>query len=290
MNYIHEDIKLSDETTWFKIFSFKAKNLDKIIHKHWHNSIEILYVVEGSLNLWVSNEEFKIKAGEIVLVNANEIHSTQSKEENHVIILQIPYMTWVKNGVYLENMYFELNSIKDKEGSAQYYRIKEILNDMNLINNNPGNSDLINDSHEGYKLKLNSLLLEMMFILVTSFKKRKSEYFVKSEKYMVRLEEIVNIIKEEYHEEITLDTLGKKCNLSPYYISRFFSKYMGITFIDYVNSIRLQKAYEKLVSTDYDMTRIALDSGFPNVKSFTRSFKKIYGETPYQYRLKINRN
>ena len=34
MNYIHEDIKLRDETTWFKIFSFKAKNLDKIIHKH----------------------------------------------------------------------------------------------------------------------------------------------------------------------------------------------------------------------------------------------------------------
>ena len=58
---------------------------------------------------------------------------------------------------------------------------------------------------------------------------------------------------------------------------------MGINFKNYLVNVRLSSAYRDLINTDYSITHIALENGFPNLKSFITAFKRTYGETPYKY-------
>ena len=72
---------------------------------------------------------------------------------------------------------------------------------------------------------------------------------------------------------------------SPTYLSRMFRKYAGISFKDYVQSIRLGYALKELENSAYNITEIALRNGFSGSKALARAFQKKYGMLPSEYRL-----
>jgi len=74
--------------------------------------------------------------------------------------------------------------------------------------------------------------------------------------------------------------------LNPDYFSHLFRKRTGQKFVDYVNSVRIEKSKEMLSATDRKMYQIAKSVGYDNVKYFFRVFKKKEGMTPEQYRLR----
>ena len=57
--------------------------------KHWHTSVEIFAVMEGSLDFFVNKEEYPLKAGEQIIINSNEIHSIHAVEKNKTVVLQL---------------------------------------------------------------------------------------------------------------------------------------------------------------------------------------------------------
>lgn len=67
---------------------------------------------------------------------------------------------------------------------------------------------------------------------------------------------------------------------------------MGITFLKYLNSIRLEHAYIELVNTDHNISEIIERNGFKNYKMFTKLFKDEYDCSPNEKRkqIKINNN
>lgn len=56
---------------------------------HWHNSIELVYMIEGGMDVYFENEKVHLAAGEFILVNSRVIHSVLS-QKNHALLLQIP--------------------------------------------------------------------------------------------------------------------------------------------------------------------------------------------------------
>ena len=72
-------------------------------------------------------------------------------------------------------------------------------------------------------------------------------------------------------------------NMSPYYFSRKFKEYTGINFYDCLIQCRLLHAREELLSATGNITDIAYNNGFPNVKSFIVQFREKYHVTPKQY-------
>jgi xylan 1,4-beta-xylosidase len=81
-----------------------------------------------------------------------------------------------------------------------------------------------------------------------------------------------------------LDDVAKSQNLSPNYLASFFKNHIGMTYLNYLNSIRLESARKDLISTELFITDIALNNGFPNVKAFNKVFKETYNATPNLYR------
>ncbi len=88
-------------------------------------------------------------------------------------------------------------------------------------------------------------------------------------------------------EHLTLPALAKKMGISASHLSQVINQQFGQNFFDFVNSYRIKEAQKRLQDpqySHYSVLGIALDCGFSSKSSFNRSFKKIVGMTPTQYR------
>ncbi len=89
MKFEHEIIN-SKNLLPFKAFTFYAKDKIRIIPQHWHQSTELLYCIFGNLNVWINGQLYVMKKNDIILINPNVVHSTQSPTYNHILCIQLP--------------------------------------------------------------------------------------------------------------------------------------------------------------------------------------------------------
>ncbi|WP_259392041.1 AraC family transcriptional regulator [Paenibacillus thiaminolyticus] len=281
MKYKHELIT-RDENLPIKII-VRSTNNRKFIPRHWHNSVEILYVLSGRVDkIFIDGIEHTANQGDIVVINSNATHSFSldpGKERKDVTIL-IPYDFFKANFYNIDQYAFDCISINEKNEQKimQFDQMRENLDEIVSVFINKESDHLA-------PIKITSLSYELIYILLTYFKKEKKYVgVIKSTKYLERLTRITNFIKENYKQKLSIDIISSEFGLSPTYLSRLFMKYIGTTVFDYINAIRLERSYHFLMNTDLSILQIALENGFPNEKSFNRVFKAAYHVTPSQYR------
>lgn len=95
---------------------------------------------------------------------------------------------------------------------------------------------------------------------------------------------VTDYLKKNYHENISLKYLSKKFSYNDTYLSHLISKELGITFVEYLNNLRVERAKELLSTTNLKIYEISTSVGFQSVEHFSRSFKKISGQSPKQFR------
>jgi AraC-like DNA-binding protein len=95
---------------------------------------------------------------------------------------------------------------------------------------------------------------------------------------------VLDYVAKHYGEDISLEHVADKCNLSRSYLSSYFHEKTGQTFSEYMNGLRMQKAKEMLSGTDSRIQDIAAEVGYQNVNSFIRMFKRMCGLTPGEFR------
>ena len=138
---------------------------------------------------------------------------------------------------------------------------------------------------EANKLQVLSLYYELLYILVTKYRKSNvNEDILKNSKQLKKLSNITRYMKDHYAEALTLESMAVQFNYSSSYLSRMFQKYAGINFKDYLLGIRLEHAVRDLEETDNQIVDIALENGFPNSKAFSNAFREKYGVLPSEYR------
>lgn len=91
-------------------------------------------------------------------------------------------------------------------------------------------------------------------------------------------------IQERFQERITLDQASRAVNASTRHFCKVFKKATGITFTDYLARTRVEKAKQLLQNPHLRVSEIAFETGFESISQFNRSFKRIIGKSPTQYR------
>ncbi len=91
-------------------------------------------------------------------------------------------------------------------------------------------------------------------------------------------------IEEHYAEAVTLEKIAAEFYMNPYYFSSFFKKQMGQNFKTYVTDLRMTKALALLHHPHLMIYEIAEQVGYNNVRHFSDTFKKKYGQVPQDYR------
>jgi two-component system response regulator YesN len=99
----------------------------------------------------------------------------------------------------------------------------------------------------------------------------------------------INYIDANYNKPITLADVAKASHLSVSRLAHIFKEQMGITVIDYLTSVRIERAKQLLLATEQNCTEICFEVGYNNQSYFTRTFKGFVGMTPLQFRTKNQR-
>lgn len=264
----HEQImELPDLPIMYKVY----ENNGQLITNHWHESLEIIYVVYGHMEVYMQDKIHQLKNNDYIIINSGDIHSTICVVQSKVYLLQIPPAFLEKNIADFHTIRFE-NTYHDE--------IKNLLYQMGY---------LYEKKADGYTLSFQSALFQFLYILnkncritISPIEKNRSD------KNREQLLLITNFVAKHYREIIPLKSAALVVGLQPEYFCRFFKKYMGMTFLDYVNQVRLSFIYDDLVNTDLNIYTILENRGFTNYKLFMKLFKERYGCTPSQKRKTIS--
>lgn len=98
------------------------------------------------------------------------------------------------------------------------------------------------------------------------------------------IQKAVSYINDNYKNEIALEDISREVNISPHYFSKLFKEQVGENFIDYITSLRIQKAKELLAENRLSIKEICFDIGYADPNYFSRLFKRVVGITPTEYR------
>lgn len=101
-----------------------------------------------------------------------------------------------------------------------------------------------------------------------------------------KLRKILCYIQGNYEKKISLSDVAKRFYFNSSTVSRMFVKYLGINYIDYLNTLRLEKAKELLELPEISISLAAEKTGFESLSYFSKQFKKKYGISPQEYRKK----
>lgn len=124
------------------------------------------------------------------------------------------------------------------------------------------------------------MLLSLLYNFFGHMKKERKREDVKS----IYVERAVDYIFENYNKNITISDIAKYLNIDRTYLYRLFKKECGISPQKYLLNFRLRVAVNKLECTQLSIMEIAEICGFNDVSSFCHQFKKVYKDTPLNYR------
>lgn len=267
MAYQHE-LVLPNEDLPFKIFLFEGKNGNYVREKHWHRSIEIFAVLEGTLHFFLNDTRRTLHSGEFVIVNTNEIHSIFAPVENTTIVIQIP-LKFFEHYYVKENIiwFSHENTAYDSQVVAYIRKMYKIYEEKSL----------------GYELQLQSIFYQLIYIWITEYRWNEIEpEVIKANRKLERLGYITAHIRENYREDLSLEGLAKTFGYSPTYLSKMFRRYAQMNYKDYIQNVRLEYACQELEHTDNSIAEIAVNNGFANGKAMAKAFRKKYGQLPSQ--------
>lgn len=245
---------------------------------HWHPELEILYLIDGELEVRIENQNYLLKKNDIILINSNQTHSyKKNNDENLAIVLQINTDNFKYIYPDINNIHFKCNSLIENDFEEKFDELRTNL--LTLLS-------VYDKKEDGFVIELNIFLQQIILLLIRKFDKVQIEESMleKSSESLRRLDRILNYIDENYDRKITLETLAKLEFLSTFYISRFFKENVGINFQDYLKSVRLHQGYRLIVETDQKIIDIAMKCGFSNPQTFSTHFKNEFKVSPTDLR------
>ncbi len=253
------------------------------IPNHWHESIEISYVLSGKIEeIYVDGRTYTSREGDIVVINSNSIHSFTGERGTglEAITVFIPPELLREKGVKIDEVAFDCVSIGERDEDRLQH-----LHELRMVLDQLTDAYLNREKEHFSYVKITALSYELLYVLLKYFQvPKESQPNIHSKKHLDRLAQIFNYIKENYQQKLSLTMIADEFGITAEYLSRFFTKHIGVTLLHYINAVRLEYAHRDLVNTDLSILEIALKNGFPNEKSFNRVFKSVYKLAPSQYR------
>lgn len=263
---------------------------------HWHDELEIIFVKKGPLNVTISGENYIGNPGDAFVVSPGNLHFMGSHTGD------VYYYTFL---FPLEFVSFQMNDLSEqmlmaplKSGRMLFQiqigkSIEDLCEHLLVLYaregdvRNPIRTTVPKDSAK--RISFVAKQMETKMILLEFLQRMWKNGFIIENDISGRNateKEMISYIQENFTDEISLKEFGVQFHLSEKYVSRYFKEHFHITLSQYVNHLRLEHARQLLQETQLPVTEVALQSGYPNVSYFIRSFKKMYGVSPLKYRKK----
>ncbi len=243
-----------DEQDWQSVF-------------HTHHFTEIFFVLEGKGNFLFREGTRSIRTGDLIIIPPYIEHTEQSIPGTALkyYVLGIDGVTFqTKYDAVTAQIYcnFDNHSMLANIFDQIYYEMRSEQYGAEQI----------------CQHLLDVLLLRIMRV------KQLIPVSINSVRMSKECAQIKEYLDTNYASQITLDTLTGLTHMNKYYMAHSFTKFTGLSPIQYLNRRRLEAACQLLIDTDYSISDIANLTGFSSQSYFTQIFRKFYDVTPIRYR------
>lgn len=272
--------KIGYLTSSFKIFHLKDSS-QREFHDHYHDFHKILILINGDITYCIEGRSYDLKPNDIVLVNAGEVHKPvlrSSRDYERIIIYLSPEFL---------NEYQEDSNDLGLCFRRAYLEQSHVLRLHSSRTGKLGSSILeldrsLEDHDYASELYQKVLFLEFM-IRLNRAALHNTLTFIEESTPNEKILSILSYLNEHLTEDISIDTLSTCFYISRYYLMHTFKEQTGYTIGSYVSAKRLMLAKD-LIAEGRPITEVCYACGFKNYTTFSRAYKKSFGESPREFR------
>ncbi|MBQ9784773.1 MAG: helix-turn-helix transcriptional regulator [Clostridia bacterium] len=244
-----------------RVLNYKDKTYG--FSPHWHEHIELHFLLDGACTLKCGDEEVALGAGDCGIINGNELHCGGGGVCSFICLILSP-------------AFFEHHrTVFQKKVHDPY--VGELIGKIAREERAVGNVTSLES--RGYAYLLIAHLINRYAVRTLS-ESVYSKHFNK----MNLVNRAVSYMNEHYVRPISTAQLADMVHLSEGYFCQIFKEVMGKTAIEYLGGVRAEKAEQLLKSTDMTVAEIAFCCGFGDANYFSRVYKRVKGKTPRQTR------
>lgn len=286
--YRKENRRHSSKLVPFSYYESYIPAYFDMVPLHWHKEFEINYIIRGYGQFICGEEKFIAREGEIILLPPNMLHAIFPCQNQEFLYDTLVFHPELLGSVGNDRCTVEIvhpiisGDLRIRThitGShAAYPRLRDAVSRiMAAVKENSPRADLL----------LKSELFRLFWILTDS-----RDIFVNDRPRRDNRDAIrpaISYMESHYRETVTVDMLAALSHRSRSSFMSCFRKAAGVGAIEYLTQYRIRMACELLISTDRNISEIALDCGFQNLSNFNRLFRHSVGLTPSGYRAEKER-
>jgi len=242
---------------------------------HGHADMEIGIVLDNDMELILETEHIILKPMDLYVLNPYQVHAFfAQKKKGLILAFQIHGDLYRHLNFAFSNIYFKNNILR---GGTAYRKLYPLLLSCACA---------YFQAETGYELICASDILQVLYILInqTSSKAISEKEQSINRHAALRLNRMIQYMTEHYTEKISLEEIAAAEHISPYYASHFITEMLGVSFQEYISSLRFEHAFRLVRNSDLHLLDICLESGFSSTRYLNRMFKKKTGFTAKEYR------
>lgn len=251
-------------------FSFnqniKKNPLNFTTSANWHENLEIQFCLDGEGIVLLDGVEYNVTQGDIIIANSNVIHHMNTKSNVEYSCIIIDTLFCKQSDIDPTVICFE-----------PHFQSEIIFNLFSELTN------VYNDTEDICRsAKLLSLLLQILIELKLNHTESFHSQQLKSS-YFEKIKNAINIIRQNYNQKLTLETIAKQVYIDKFTLSKEFKKLTQMTVVEYINNYRCKKAAD-YIKDGLTISEAAQRCGFNNMSFFTKTFKNFIGVLPSKYK------
>ena len=250
---------------------------------HWHEEAEFTRIEKGSCTYQIHLETYEVEEGDLIFIPPAVLHAIANEKEecmqSETYVFHMDFLGAKAADIcairYLNPLMNQklIPPFVIKKGHPLYEKAAELFENINAE---------YDKKTPGYEIVIKSYLLQLVAALIP-YCTRNTEADAILTEHAKKLKEVLSYIDAHYMEELTISGLAGICFFSEYYFMRFFKKYMGMSCVQYIKNVRLERAADQFENGETNTLEAALSCGFSNLSYFHREFKKKYGMTPKRF-------
>ena len=239
-----------------------------IVPPHFHDAVEIMFTTSGHSTAVCNGVKYHLTKGSIFFSASNEVHFFNNRSDDTAgLVVDIEPQILLVSASQFKDAIPIAHIWEDPDMQNPLWEIVDFIH--RHVHNNC--CDLSQDTLTTLTSAILTLLLDCVELERATLPN-------------TTVTQILNYCQEHFTEPISLEVLSNELHLSVSHISRIFSHKLKISFSDYLNGLRLNKAICLLNEPQITITKAAAYAGFPTSQTFNRVFLEQYGMTPTQYR------
>ena len=228
---------------------------------HFHSQIEICFVLEGEVGVWINDRYRVLRAGQLALSCSYDAHAYRAEGDSRFAYLIVPTDLLHEFAPLFAGRHGGDPFICDPEVFDRAYHAFCALRE------------------ESGEMTVRGYIYVILGILSGRLVPDKREETCEPRS----LAQVLMYISEHYRSDLSLSALAASFGYNPSYLSRSFRETLGIGFHRYITMLRLRRAILLMRDGGQSVTACALESGFGSLRSFYRAFYEEFRCTPRQY-------